>query len=105
MGFSGFPCSFPVLTVGLAGSRAVVGAESRLHLLLAQLQLPGFGEQRPASVPESLLLPRPILTDVDRHPGGPRGVAAHLGAGLQVAGLVLLEGRKAKLLSFVKIRE
>lgn len=93
--------SFPVLTISLAGSRAVIGAEPCLRLLLAQLQLLGFGEQCPAGVPESLLLPRPILTDVDWHPGGPGGVAAHIGAGLQVAGLVLLENRKGKLLSLM----
>lgn len=89
-----FPLHLPVLTVSLAGSRPVIGAEPGLHLLLAQLELLGVGEQRPAGVPESLLLPGPILADVDRHPGGPGGVAAHLRAGLQVTGLILLENRK-----------
>lgn len=88
-----FPLSFPVLTVGLAGSGPVVGAEPGLCLLLAQLQLLGVGEQRPAGVSESLLLPGPVLTDVDRHPGRPGGVAAHLWAGLQVTCLVLLESQ------------
>lgn len=45
-----------VLTVGLTGSRAVIGTEPGLHLLLAQLELLGVGEQRPAGVPEPLLL-------------------------------------------------
>lgn len=91
--------SFPVLTVRLAGSRPVIGAEPGLRLLLAQLQLLGVGEQRPAGVPESLLLPGPALTDVDGHPGGPGGVAAHLRAGLQVTGLELLErtGRRKRI--------
>lgn len=51
------PCSFPVLTVSLAGSRPVIWAEPGLHLLLTQLELLGVGKQRPAGVPESLLLP------------------------------------------------
>lgn len=51
------PCSIPVLTVSLAGSRPVIGAEPGLQLLLAQLELLGVGEQRPTGVPESLLLP------------------------------------------------
>lgn len=88
-----FFCSWSssVLTVGLTGSRSVVGAEPRLHLLLAHLELLGVGQQRPAGVPEPLLLPRPVLTDVDRHPGGPGGVAAYLRAGLQVTGFILLK--------------
>ncbi len=51
------PCSFPVLTVSLAGSRPVIWTEPSLHLPLAQLELLGVGEQRPAGVPESLFLP------------------------------------------------
>lgn len=46
---------------------------------------------RPAGVPESLLLAGPFVADIDRHPGGPGGVAAHLRAALQVADFILLE--------------
>lgn len=82
---------FSVLTVSLTGSRTIIRAEPGLHLLLAQLQKLGAGEQRPADVPVSLLLPWPILTNIHRHPWCPGGVAAHLRASLQITGLIFLE--------------
>lgn len=82
-----------LLTVGLASSRAVGGAEARLCLFLAHLELLGVGQQCPAGVPEPLLLPRAVSAHVKGHPWRPRGVAPHLRACLQVASLVLLQNR------------
>ena len=78
------------LTVSLAGGRAVVGAEARLHLPASDLQLVRVGQVGAAHVAHPLLLARSALRDVDRHPRSPWGVPLHLRTGLQVTGFVFL---------------
>lgn len=80
------------LTVSFARGGTVTGAEASLHFALSELQLMGVGQLSSAGVTEPLLLPRPGLCDVHRHPRSPRSVPSHLRTRLQVAGSVLLWG-------------
>lgn len=94
-------CPFTVLTFSLAGSRAIIGAEPGLNLLLAQLELLRVRQQCPAGVAESLFLAWAILTDVDGHPGCPWGVATYFRASLQITGLILLENRMVEGILYI----
>lgn len=84
------------LTVSLAGCRAIVGTEARLHLPASDLQLVGIGQMRPAHVAHPLLLTSSALSYVDGHPGRPRRVPLHLRTRLQVTGFVFLQRKKKR---------
>ena len=76
-----------------------MGAEARLHLPAANLQLVGVGQVGAAHVAHPLLLTSSTLSHVDRHPGSPRCVPLYLWTRLQVTGLVLLNDMMQKFFS------
>lgn len=82
--------SIYTLTVCLAGHCSIIRAVAGLHLPFSQLQLVRIRQLGPADVPYPLLLPRPSLGYIHRHPGRPRGVSSHLRARFQITSLVLL---------------